>query len=262
MPRLIVTSFLLLLGVPSSSAWGPDGHWIVGKIAEQHLSPNATKRLALLFGESTSLAEVANWADEIREDRPESAPWHYINIPPGATEIDLKRDCAGDDCVTAQIRRLVGVLRLGMREREERQDALKFLAHLVGDLHQPLHAGYGHDHGGNGIVVVAAGRNLDLHALWDSVVVKRIGEDRDAIAARLSASVSPEQKKAWGKGSIRDWSWESHLLAVRVAYGGLPPGNPKQLEDGYLRQATMVAEEQLAKAGIRLAKVINDAWGY
>jgi hypothetical protein len=258
----VTVALLAVWAAPSSSAWGPDGHWIVGKIAESHLSPNSARRLTLLFGESISLAEVANWADEIRPERPETAPWHYINIPPAATELDLKRDCATDDCVSAQIRRLMGILRLGMREAEERQEALKFLAHLVGDLHQPLHAGYGQDRGGNDIVVVAEGKNSNLHAFWDSVTVSRLGEDKETIATRLSGSVSAAQEKAWAKGSIRDWTWESHLLAVRVAYGGLPPGNPKQLDEGYARQASLVAEEQLTKAGIRLAKVINDVWGY
>ncbi len=209
-----------------------------------------------------SLAEVANWADQVCEERPVTAPWHYINIPPAATELDLKQDCPAEDCVTAQIRRLVGILRLGMRETEERQEALKFLVHLAGDLHQPLHAGYGQDRGGNDIAVVAEGRNSNLHAFWDSVTVSRLGEDKGAIASRLAGSVSAAQKKAWEKGNVRDWTWESHLLAVRVAYGALPHGNPKQLDEGYARQASLVVEEQLAKAGIRLAKVINEVWGY
>ncbi len=260
--RLFALLLLCFWAAPSSNAWGPDGHWIVGRIAEDHLSPNVAKRLSLLFGGSISLAEVANWADEIRPDRPETAAWHFINIPPAATELDLKRDCPADDCVTIQIRRAVGILRLGMRDADERQEALKFLVHLVGDLHQPLHAGYGQDRGGNDILVIADRESSNLHAWWDSKVVSRLGGDKETVAARLSASISAEQKKGWEMGSPRDWTWESHLVAVRVAYGGLPPGNPKELDDGYLRQGALVAEEQLAKAGIRLAKVLNDAWGY
>jgi nuclease S1 len=251
---------LLACWAAPSQAWGPDGHWIVGKIAEEHMSPNAARRLRILFGQDVSLAEIANWADEVREERPETAAWHYTNIPPEATELDMDRDCPNDDCITAQIRRLVGIVRLGIRTSEERQEALKLLVYLAGDLHQPLHAGYGSDRGGNDIPVVFDGRQSDLHAFWDSTSIRLLGDDRAAVASRLARSVTPEQKKEWRQGGPRDWTWESHLLAVRVAYATLPPGNPKQLDADYARRARIVTEEQLAKAGIRLAKLLDDVW--
>jgi hypothetical protein len=252
---------LLLAGSATpSQAWGPDGHWIVGKIAEEHMSPNAARRLRILFGGDVSLADLANWADEIKEERPETLPWHYTNIPPEATDLDMKRDCPNDECITAQIRRLEGIVRLGMRTSEERQEALKFLVHFAGDLHQPLHAGYGSDRGGLDVPVVFGGRQSDLHAFWDSTSVGLISDDKAAIAARLARSVTPAQKKEWQQGGLRHWTWESHLLAVRVVYAGLPLGNPKQLDEDYARKAASVAEEQLAKAGIRLAKLLDDVW--
>jgi len=243
-----------------AQAWGPDGHWIVGKIAEQHMSANAARRLRILAGRDVSLADLSNWADEIKGERPETLRWHYTNIPPEATDLDMKRDCPGDDCITAQIRRLVGIVRLGMRTSEERLEALKFLVHLAGDLHQPLHAGYGGDRGGVDVPVVFSGRQGDLHAFWDLTSVSLLSDDKAAIAERLARSVTPAQKKEWQQGSARYWTWESHLLAVRVVYAGLPLGNPKQLDAEYARKARIVTEEQLAKAGIRLAKLLDEVW--
>jgi hypothetical protein len=251
---------LLACWTTPSQAWGPDGHWIVGKIAEEHMSPNAARRLRILFGGDVSLADFANWADEIKGERPETAPWHYTNIPPEATDLAMKRDCRNDDCITAQIRRFAGIVRLGMRTADERQEALKFLVHLAGDLHQPLHAGYGSDRGGLDVPVVFGGRQSDLHAFWDITAVSLLGDDKAAIAARLARSITPEQKKDWQQDGPRHWTWESHLLAVRVVYAALPPGNPKQLDADYARRASIVTEEQLAKAGIRLAKILDDVW--
>jgi hypothetical protein len=254
-------SFLLLtFCVAPSQAWGPDGHWIVGKIAEQHMSPNAARRLRILAGPDVSLAEIANWADEIRPERPETAPWHYTNIPPEATDLDMRRDCPKEDCITAQIRRLVGIVRLGMRTSEERFEALKFLVHLAGDLHQPLHAGYGSDRGGIDVPVVFRGQPSDLHAFWDYASVSLLSDDKAAIAERLARSITPAQKKQWQQGGLRHWTWESHLLAARVVYAALPAGNPKQLDAEYARRASIVTEEQLTKAGIRLAKILDDVW--
>jgi hypothetical protein len=260
LPRGLLSLLLLACWTTPSVAWGPDGHWIVGKIAEEHMSPNAARRLRILFGGGVSLADLANWADEVRQERPGTAAWHYTNIPPEATDLDMKRDCPKEDCITAQIRRLVGVVRLGMRTSEERQEALKFLVHLAGDLHQPLHAGYGSDRGGLDVSVVFKSRPSDLHAFWDLTSVGLISDDKAAIAARLARSVTPAQKKEWQQGSPKHWTWESHLLAVRVVYATLPPGNPKQLDADYARRASIVSEEQLAKAGIRLAKLLDDVW--
>jgi hypothetical protein len=243
-----------------TQAWGPDGHWIVGKIAQEHMSPNAARRLHILLGADASLADLGDWADEVRPERPETAPWHYTNIPPEATDLDLKRDCPNHDCITAQIRRLVGIVRLGMRTSQERQEALKFLVHFAGDLHQPLHAGYGSDRGGLDIPVVFEGRQGNLHVFWDSVSGSFPGDDKAAIADRLARSVTPQQKKEWQRDGPLQWTWETHLLAVRVAYATLPPGNPRQLDADYARRTRIVTEEQLAKAGIRLAKLLDDVW--
>ncbi len=241
-------------------AWGPAGHRIIASVAQQHLNARARARLAYVLGSETTLADVATWADDVRDERPETAPWHYINIPPAATDLRPQRDCPEGNCVSDKIREFVGIARLGVRNKSEVAEAVKYLIHFVADLHQPLHAGFAEDRGGNRLPVIVEGRESNLHSIWDSTIIRRLGSDEAEIAQHLNQGITPLQKKQWQKGRPREWAWESHLLAVRAAYGALPAGSPKRLDEDYLAQAAAVAEEQLAKAGIRLAAVINQVW--
>ena len=252
-------SLLLVWSVPVWS-WGPLGHRVIARIAEQHLGVKARSRLRFYFGKDMQLADQATWADEVRAERPETAPWHYINIPPQATALRAKRDCPQDDCVTAKIREFVGIARLAMRDKGQVTDAARYVIHLAGDLHQPLHAGHAEDRGGNGIIVNFRGEDTNLHQVWDSGILSVIGEDEVALADRLSARITPRKKKEWLRGRPVEWAWESHLAAVQVAYGALPPGETKVLGDEYLRQARPLIEEQLSKAGVRLAELLNQTW--
>jgi hypothetical protein len=234
----------------------------VAKIAEKHLHPQTRNRFQILAGRGAALDSLANWADEIREQRPESAPWHYVNVSPDATKLDLKHDCSGGDCLTLKLREFQGLVRLGMKKKEERLDALRYLVHLMGDLHQPLHAGNESDRGGNSIRVTVKGEESTLHAYWDSKLLHQNVEDEEAFVAELLATITPADEKRWRRGHLRDWTWESRQLAVDVAYGGLSVGDPKTLDNEYAKQAWATTKEQLAKAGVRLAIIMNEMWGY
>ncbi len=255
---------LFLLGaVPLPAwSWGPAGHRIVAKIAEKRLHPQARNRFQLLAGRGAALDLVANWADEIREQRPESAPWHYINVSPDATKLDLKRDCPGGHCLPLKVREFQGLVRLGMRKQEERLDALRYLVHLMGDLHQPLHVGYERDRGGNDIRVIVGGEESSLHSYWDSKLLDGNIDDEEAFVTQLLADISPADEKKWRRGHLKDWTWESRQLAVEAAYGELPDGEPKTLDGEYAKQAWKMTKEQLTKAGVRLAVIMNEMWGY
>lgn len=208
------------------------------------------------------MASLANWADDIREDRPETARWHYINIPPDATALDLDRDCPSADCITVKAREFLGIVRLGIKGQEERLDALRFLIHLMGDLHQPLHVGFARDRGGNDIPIVFHGEESNLHKLWDSDLLARHISDEDVFAAQLLSEIRPQDEKQWSKGHLREWTWESRHLVLEAVYSGLPVGEPKTIDGDYSRRAWEVAKEQLAKGGIRLAVIMNEMWGY
>ena len=208
---------------------GPVGHRITAQIAEKRLNPQTRKRLELLAGKGSTLASLANWADGIREERPETVRWHYINIPPDATELDLDRDCPGADCITVKAREFLGIVRLGLKAQEERLDALRFLIHLMGDLHQPLHAGFAHDRGGNDIPIVFHGEESNLHKLWDSDLLgKHISDEICSPPSccprfvRKTRSDGAEGISRNGPGSHGSWHWKRFTT-------GCQPRNPRPL---------------------------------
>src|SRR5580692_10642005 len=165
-PLLLAASFIS----PSEAfAWGDEGHRIVALIAASELTPQAKTQVESLLGgdASSSMADLSTWADEIKFHRHETSPWHYVDIEIDSTGYDPARDCPTGDCVVAQIERderIVGDRSLAMPVRAE---ALKFLIHFVGDLHQPLHCADNHDRGGNEVKVILGRRSTNLHAVWD-----------------------------------------------------------------------------------------------
>lgn len=260
---LAVGAFL----VPAAAAWGPEGHQIIAAIAEERLSKGAKWRWGYLMGKTTPIAAVSVYMDDVRPDRPETATWHYVNIDPRASRFEALRDCPDGDCVTVKIRECAGVVRLALKDKAQLVECMKFLVHMVGDLHQPLHAGYAEDRGGNKIHVDLMGEDASLHHVWDTEILRQMGSydeglDVAEIAKSLNASISAEQEKQWRAGTYKDWTWESHQLARDEIYGKLPEGEHKALDDAYLENARGVVELQLMKAGVRLAETLERIWPY
>jgi hypothetical protein len=262
----LAASLLVLLATISHAlAWGYDGHRIIADIAEQYLEPAAARhvRELLALENETTLAEVANWADRIRGQRRETAPWHFVDIPihpaPGTpAAYDQARDCPGDNCVVAKIDQFTAELRDHRLAPRQRLEALKFVVHFIGDLHQPLHASDNGDRGGNAIRVRLDGRDTNLHAVWDSGILDpAVGGDDRGYALRLAQSISPAELKLWQGGSAVDWANESHAIAVRVIYGSL--SHAGSLPASYENAALPVVNRQLERAGVRLAAVLNGA---
>src|SRR5215469_1378791 len=168
-----LSGLLLLFPIPAL-AWAPEGHEVIARIAADNLSPAAHLRISqLLGGDAPDLMVLdSNWADEIRADRPQTTNWHFVNIEIGSKGYDPRRDCPRDDCVVAQINRDVSVLRDPKAPHPAKIEALRFLIHFVGDLHQPLHAADRHDKGGNSLTVFLNGRRTNLHRVWDEDVVE------------------------------------------------------------------------------------------
>jgi hypothetical protein len=259
--RTLALGLALSLASPCTAfAWGPDGHRIIADIAEQYLKPAAARQVrALLAIENTAtLADVSNWADEISPQRPETARWHYVDIPLDAAGYDAARDCPQNACVVAQIERFTGELSDARQPPRKRLEALKFLVHFVGDIHQPLHAANNNDRGGNDVKVSFDGRDTNLHLLWDIwLLAPAVNGDDRAYAMRLAHAITPAEAEAWANGSPADWANESHDIARRIVYGALP--HEGALPATYAARALPVANEQLEKAGVRLANVLNGA---
>jgi S1/P1 Nuclease len=252
------TAFVIsLLMAGNALGWGQEGHRVVATIAEAHLTAKAREGVRQILGADGSLAAVSTWADEIRPSRPETAPWHYIDIPLNAFAIDPARDCPNGDCVTAAITHFIAVLRDGSSSPGAKNEALKFIVHFVGDLHQPLHCEDNNDKGGNGLQVTFFDKNANLHSVWDTLLIERISPDAVDYAPKLNAAIKDSDIAAWEQGSVEDWALESHAVAQKVAYGVFPPGKKPELGMDYFQTAALAVDLQLQKAGIRLAYILN-----
>jgi hypothetical protein len=250
---------LILVGVsPLGFGWGREGHEIVALIAERNMGLAALEPAKALLG-GASLEEVANWADEYRHDHRETAPWHYINVPLADSRIDLARECPNGQCVIAQTEHFLSVLKDPKADPATKADALKFVIHFIGDLHQPLHDEDDRDKGGNDCAVILEGHPDTLHWLWDTGLVEPIDRDPKALAAELERRITDQDRATWVKGSIEDWVIEGHRLAQSVAYRNLGTENPAPITVTYEKQADEVIETQLEKAGLRLAYLLNEA---
>ena len=259
---------LLSLGAMTGLAWGPAGHEIVGRIAEQHLTPATIQFIHNLHDPEIHIADAgfANWADFIRKDRPETASWHFVDIPFAANQYDPDRDCRQHGgCVVEAIERFRRVLADRQTNVAARIEALKFLVHFVGDIHQPLHCAERHgDHGGNTVWVDWPGnpQATKLHAVWDANLVEKNLHDRQLtateFAAQLNHAVTAAQLQVWSAGTPADWAWESHRLAITEVYATIPESDRVHpLDAAYIANGQHLIAEQLTKAGIRLAVLLN-----
>jgi hypothetical protein len=238
--------------------WGPEGHNLVARIAEAQLTPAAKARVVEILGPASTMASVSSWADEIRRSRPETGPWHYIDIPIDKPHLDMARDCPKGDCVIAKIEELQVTLKDPATAPEKRREALMFLIHFVGDMHQPLHCSDNNDKGGNTVKIQFMDHPGNLHGLWDSGLLNRMGKE-DELFARLSAESSSHKKK-YAKGTVRDWAEQSHRMARKVVYARLPKapeGGVLVIRADYERRADALIEQQISRAGARLAMVLN-----
>ena len=256
--RFLAAGFFILQAAPAS-AWAPLGHQVVAAIAAHALTPVAQARVsALLGGEAGAMMVLdSSWADEIRQARPETGAWHYVNIEIGSAGYDAGRDCSGGDCVVAQMDRDVATLSNPRAPKAARTEALQFLIHFAGDVHQPLHAADRHDKGGNDVKLHWRGKRLSLHQIWDQDVVEVLGMDSERIAAQIDASLTPQQKKQISGGTAANWADETFALAGREIYAKLPADGRANLPDNYARRESGVTRLQLARAGLRLAALLN-----
>jgi hypothetical protein len=249
---------ILVLTAGQLLGWGGEGHSLVARLAAARLTPAAAARVAEILGPNVSLASIASWADEVRRSRAATAPWHYIDIPIDKPHLDMKRDCPNNNCVLAKIEEFQHTIADPNVTAEQRQEALKFLVHFIGDIHQPLHCSDNKDTGGNDVKLEFGGRPTNLHSLWDSAMIGKLGTE-DALFAELNADLGKHEKKM-RKGDDRDWAEQSHKLGQKIVYGKLPKTAPIKVDASYEAIADPVIKEQLERAGARLAKVLNQAF--
>lgn len=260
--RTLLSTPLLALALfhsPQAHAWGGQGHRLVARIADTELTPQARQQVAVLLADEPdpTLSGVASWADQLREHDPDlgkkSSKWHYVNLGENDCGYAPPRDCPNGDCVIEALKKQTSVLADRSQPLEARRQALKFVVHVVGDIHQPMHAGYAHDKGGNDFQLQFNGKGTNLHSLWDSGMIYDRHLDDEAYLAQLLALPATSAAKPVLPPDAAGWAQASCRIAVAP---GVYPGK-HVLPDGYVAQYRPLAEAQLRLAGDRLAAILN-----
>jgi hypothetical protein len=277
-PRQLALLLSALAFSPAALAWSALGHRLVGELAERHLSPAAEAQVkVLLAGEPhPTLAGVAVWADDLRDDDPArfklTQKWHYIDTPPGTCQYEPARDCPDGDCAIGAIEHQRAILADRSQPLAARRDALKFVVHFVGDIHQPMHANNHGDKGGNGFQVSlrtdmqpeAWARNryangvmgTSLHSVWDYYILGSEGLDLRHYADRLDAlpwpplAAAAAGPEAWG-------GVYSRLIEARHLYP-----DKHTMDRDYLDAERPLAEQRVRQAAYRLAQLLEATLGH
>jgi len=270
MKRLLPALILLAVAAPAFG-WSKQGHQLVGELAERDLTPAARAEVQrLLAGEpNPTLAGVSTWADEIRaQSRTTGNPlgelssrWHYINFERAGCDYVPARECPDGNCVIGAINAQRAILADASQPLQARREALKFVVHFVGDAHQPMHAGFRHDRGGNNFQLNYKGKGspqgegTNLHGVWDYWLLQSANLDNAGYTARLLQKPVPVDPARGADNRAAAWTIEScRLIDSESVY----PAR-RRITDTYLDRHRPTAETRVRQAGARLAALINDA---
>ena len=255
MKKLLII-LILLPTLLFADEWGKTGHRIIGQIAQDHLTPKALATITELLNGET-LATVSTWADEMRSN-PDFRPydkWHYVNLPEDKKYHEVEHT---QDNAVIIIQRAIEKLQSDI-DKEEKTFYLKYLVHLVGDIHQPLHTGRKEDYGGSTIKLYFGGRksnssSTNLHRLWDTNMI----DDFKMGYKEFSDYLQSYQKIDFPQGNVVCWANESHEIVNKV-YAEVNDGD--ELSYPYLYSNFYIVKDRLFQAGIRLANLLNEIYG-
>lgn len=269
----VIAIFALLALAPSQLlAWSGKGHAIVAELAESRLTPATRAKLKQLLGDE-SLASVSDWADRIKGQFPQTYSWHFVDIPESAAGFSEARDCFHPqrggwnknadrhNCVVDRIQIFAQVLGDRSAPSEARLTALKWVVHLVADVHQPLHA-VAEEHGGNDIELPVFGslqcgpHQCNLHAAWDDALIWHTDLRNREYVRMLEQLIRTEHLEQQAGGSPADWANQSHAEARKIL-----EARPHEVDEAYYRRNIGTVNRQLALAGLRLAELLNQTLG-
>jgi hypothetical protein len=279
--RTIPLAAAIVLIPVTAWAWGQEGHSIIGEIAQRKLGTDARSAVDRLLGHGT-LPSIASWADDVKfTDRPDTKPWHFVDIPVAQQKYDPMRDCkdpaTGKDnvCIIAALESLKSDMRCG-KDDKAKLDALRFVVHLVGDITQPLHTVLEGDGANNFKVAIKFcglkysgthctpdGRLVVFHEVWDSTLITETVYDWGAYVERLSKDdgwLNSDEARKWDidGGSYEDWANDAHSYAPIIWTKLLRADNI--VDDSYYKKVLPILDRQLGIGGLRLARVLNEAF--
>jgi hypothetical protein len=248
-----IVLLLVFSAMPGAWAWGTRGHETVAIIAERHLSPDAKAAVDALLAieKRQSLADIANWADAVRLLELPGQPKHATYLPAEAESYEQPRDCPRKDCAVEAIRYFSSVLSDRTQKDEARLLALKYLVHLVGDIHQPLHAARMPGD------IMIDGKPTTLHKIWDSTIVGSVGLKGEALADLVDKSYAAPN----AFGGPEDWVWESYRIARDIVIPGAEGflrTEPAEMPSSYLSDNWDLAASRLKAGGMRLAWLLDE----
>lgn len=246
----------LLMIATECMAWGQKGHDTTCAIAERHLSRSARRHVKRVL-DGQSLVYWSNWLDNASH-QPQyaySLSWHYKDIDANETYDEVAPAANGDivTALTAQIEKLKN----GNLNHDEEALALKMVIHFVGDLHQPLHLGHKDDLGGNELKVKFFGNETNLHTVWDTDLVEAAHKWSYTEWMEQIDRADKKEQRRMASGTIDDWARETHNLATEV-YAKTPAGT--NISYDYVAEASPIIERQLLRAGLRLARILNEIY--
>ena len=254
---LLILSIIILSSFAEVTAWGKIGHRTIGEIAQRQLSLTAEQRInEILNGQS--LAVVSTWADEMRSNSEfdNFSKWHYINLPIDKEydEIEVKQEN-----VIMIIDRAVAILKSPSADKKMKSFYLKYLVHMVGDLHQPLHTGREEDWGGNKIKVNFKGRKgadniTNLHDLWDAGIIDDYKMSYTEYADKL---INQFKNTPIEQGNTLEWSKESHSYVPKI----YETKEGSYLSYDYVYENLPIIDKRVYQAGIRLGNLLNEIFG-
>lgn len=267
MKKLLVALALLLAQQHTAFAWNEEGHSIVAELAQRRLTPEALAQVKKILGGEISLASIASWPDDIRDQRPDTYNWHFVSIPLAEQTYDEARYCqerqGRGDCLIKAVDRLRAILRDPQAPMAAKKDALKFLVHFVGDIHQPLHTVF--ENLGENLLTVSffidpRNKNREvtnLHAVWDTNLIRNQFWAWGTYADWLETNWFPTHDlNALSAGTTVDWMLDAHKVAADAATPGIEMN--AELDQAYATRMRPFLDTQLALGGLRLARVLNE----
>ena len=240
-------------------AWGRSGHRIVAMIAERNISPATQMGIKKILGRNVRLADVANYAEDVRNRFPRTFKFHFVDIPLNDHNYKPNRDCKIDaekgDCVLAALPRFRNQVLSANSTPSQRAFALKFIIHLVGDVNQPLHCTENNgDFGGTRLFVNWFGDRTNLHKVWDTQIIAEADLTDDEFVEEITSDLNAEEIHKMRNGNILQWVLESHQLARAYAYK-IPAR--AELGKDYYDENSPIVDKQLLRGGLRLARVLD-----